>query len=169
MNFHLFIALDWFSCWYVVVVVVVFYHALCFGKARVIEPEQWIIHRYRIISCHLIGRLIRSLFIPRFTYEGLSEDVPYKIQGFQLLGIAWREKYWARNAWTHEYGSDPPIGPLVGSRGPRQSPLCKKICIWWGNIHNFRPLSSLNLNVYYDLGIARGQRPMGKKILRLVS
>ena len=36
------------------------------------------------------------------------------MQGFQLLGIAWREKHRARSARTHEWGLDPPIGPLQG-------------------------------------------------------
>ena len=50
-------------------------------------------------------------------------------QGFQLLGIAWREKYQVRSARTQEWGPGPPIGPLMGSRGethdggPRQRPL----------------------------------------------
>ena len=44
--------------------------------------------------------------------------------GFQLYGIAWREKHWARSARTHEWDPGPPIvyiyiGPWWG---PRQSP-----------------------------------------------
>ena len=38
-------------------------------------------------------------------------------QGFQLLGIAWREKQQVRSARVHEWGPGPPIGPLMGSRG----------------------------------------------------
>ena len=50
-------------------------------------------------------------------------------QGFQLLGIAWREKRQMLSARTHEWGPGPPIGPLMGSRGkahnrgPRRRPL----------------------------------------------
>ena len=50
-------------------------------------------------------------------------------------------------------GPGPPIGPWWGSGGKpltwvQGAPLCRKICIWWGRIHNFRPLSSLDLQVY---------------------
>ena len=51
-------------------------------------------------------------------------------QGFQLLGMSWREKHRARNARTHKRGLGPPMGPgakpLTGVQG--SAPLCKKIC-----------------------------------------
>ena len=50
-------------------------------------------------------------------------------QGFQLLGIAWREKHQVRSARTHECGPGPPIGPLMVSRekalqGSKAAPPC---------------------------------------------
>ena len=77
------------------------------------------------------------------------------IQGFQLLGIAWREKHQVRSARTHKCG--PGLPAIYFYRAPDgvqgesptgvqgSAPLCRKICIWWGRMHNFRPLSSLNL------------------------
>ena len=56
-------------------------------------------------------------------------------QGFQLLGIAWREKHQVRSARTHEWGPGPPIGPLRGpGRKPLtgvqgSAPLCRKILV----------------------------------------
>ena len=57
--------------------------------------------------------------------HGVSQIPLFKIwmahiQGFQLLGIAWREKHRARNLRTHEWGPGPPSAyhrSLVGSRG----------------------------------------------------
>ena len=39
---------------------------------------------------------------------------------------------------------------LTGVQG--SAPLCKKICIWRGKLHNFKPVSSLNLQVFIILG-----------------
>ena len=41
---------------------------------------------------------------------------PHVLQGFQFLGIAWREKHQLQSARTHEWGQGPPKGPLMGSK-----------------------------------------------------
>ena len=51
------------------------------------------------------------------------------IQGFQLLGIAWREKHQVRSARTHECGPGPPaiffsvLRPRIGTSCYRRSSI----------------------------------------------
>ena len=85
-------------------------------------------------------------------------------QGFQLLGIAWREKHRARSARTHKWDLDRPyVGPgakpLTWVQG--SAPLCKKICISWGNLHNFKPFSSLNLLLHTRCQVWQGFQLLG--------
>ena len=48
---------------------------------------------------------------------GFNCNIMCQWQGFQLFGIAWREKHQVQSAGTHECGPGPPIGPPMGSRG----------------------------------------------------
>ena len=61
------------------------------------------------------------------------------LQGFQLLGIAWREKHrvWSALARTHEWGPGPPMGsPWQGSKVA--PPCVRKFVFGDLKMHNFR-------------------------------
>ena len=66
-------------------------------------------------------------------------------QGFQLLGIAWREKHRARRARTHEWDPVPPKGSLVWLTGVQGSGH-----LYFGvDITLVKGLSKHTLSTYY--------------------
>ena len=86
-------------------------------------------------------------------------------QGFQLLGIVWREKHRARSARTHEWGPGQPgswwgprAKPMTGVQS--SAPLCKKICIWRVKCTISGPCVVCKYLGACNMGTARGKRPL---------
>ena len=62
---------------------------------------------FHIYSSYLSSDAFATTIINTHWREKKKRGV--RSQGFQLLGISWREKHWARSTRTHEWHPGPPI------------------------------------------------------------